>query len=142
VGAQVLDLKPANLLFDEHDELFISDFGAPSPKLRGTARLPSRCAELPARKRYTCCAELPVSKPQEFRKRALSAARVPGLSAVADVSMGSVSTAGGGGTPACMAPEQHDPDAFGKPTVRADLRPPAWPAYRGCWRQRDTLLCL
>ena len=64
-------VKPANLLYDDDDQLFLSDFG---------------------------------------------------LSALAEVTMPTQSTlAGGAGTPAYMAVEQHDPEEFGRPGAKADL---------------------
>jgi hypothetical protein len=70
-GGAALDLKPANLLLDDDDQLFLSDFG---------------------------------------------------ISALAEVTIMTQSTmASGAGTPAFMAPEQHDRHSFGKLTCKADL---------------------
>eukprot|EP01052_Picozoa_sp_SAG31_P048611 SAG31_NODE_10246_length_1164_cov_421.495775_1_plen_310_part_10 len=70
-GVAVLDLKPANLLFDEDGVLNISDFG---------------------------------------------------ISRVEDLTMTATATAAGGrGTPAYMAAEQHDPGTYGLPGPAADI---------------------
>lgn len=71
-GIVVQDLKPANLLMDERDQVVISDFG---------------------------------------------------LAAVLSSTMASAQTSmhPGGGTPAYMAPEQYDPEGFGRVSEKTDL---------------------
>lgn len=75
----IFDLKPANILLDETDQIAISDFGI--SKLQGTLTNTVTTS---------------------------TAAEQSGVGAV-------------GGTPQFQAPEQYDPEAYGRPTTPADM---------------------